>query len=173
MRALILDSSFYPIKVVPWQKAIVLVLTGRAETIDLYENKTIRTVHDFYQLPRILKLHSRHRGHFQVKFSRENVFLRDAYTCQYCNRKFQVEQLTFDHVIPLSRGGETSWENIVTCCRKCNCAKGNKFLQEFHLKLHVPPRAPKWSPQIVLKLKRDDPKEWFNWIGAGLDLINP
>ncbi|MDD0852799.1 HNH endonuclease [Halobacteriovorax sp. GB3] len=164
MRTLLLDNSYFPVQIVSWQKAILLLFTGRAEVVDEYEEHHIQTVSSSYPRPKILRLFSRHQTSRSVKFSRQNVFLRDNYTCQYCFKPFPHQQLTFDHVIPQSKGGPTSWQNIVTCCQRCNNKKGNKLLSEMGIKLQKIPSEPDWHPTMCLKLKNDDPKEWFDWL---------
>jgi 5-methylcytosine-specific restriction endonuclease McrA len=80
-------------------------------------------------VPSIIMLRRFHKFQNYVKFSRSNVFLRDMYRCQYCGNIFDLKQLTLDHVIPRSKGGLTNWENIVTCCKGCNTAKGSKIIK--------------------------------------------
>lgn len=164
MRTLLLDNSFYPVQIISWQKAILLLFTGRAEVVDHYDDdQNIQTVNANFPRPKILRLFNRHQTSQVVKFSRQNVFLRDNYTCQYCNKRFSHQELTFDHVMPQCLGGKTSWTNIVTCCRQCNGLKGSKLPSEFKYKLKIEPRIPDWHPSMCLKLKQDDPQEWFSW----------
>ncbi len=75
-------------------------------------------------------------------FTRFNVFLRDSFSCQYCNLNFPAQQLTFDHVLPRSLGGRTTWGNVVTACQKCNFKKGNKVLNLSGLSLRLKPKQP-------------------------------
>lgn len=163
LRTLLLDNTFFPVKVITWQRAMVLLLTGRAEVVLEYRDKTIRSVNAQYSLPMILRLFSKHQTQRHVKFTRLNVYLRDRFTCQYCAKKFQINELTFDHVLPASRGGKTNWDNIVTSCAKCNTKKGNLTPQEAGMKLLKPVKPPQWSPMLCLRLRKDDPKEWFDW----------
>jgi 5-methylcytosine-specific restriction endonuclease McrA len=164
MRTLLLDSAFFPVKVINWQKAMILFITGRAEVIDEYLNIDIRSINESFKLPKILRLFSRHKGNKIVRFTRYNVFWRDNFRCQYCRKKFVIGQLTFDHLIPQSRGGDTSWDNIVTACHKCNTKKGAKTLKESGMKLAKQPKRPRWTPELCLKLQQDDPDEWFDWL---------
>ncbi len=143
---------------------MVLLLTGRAELVEEYEDKTIRSVTQSYNLPRILRLFNRHKSSKTVRFTRQNVFWRDSHRCQYCGLRLSSSDLTFDHVIPSSRGGPTTWENIVSACHPCNTKKGSKTPKEAGLKLLKPPKEPKWTPEICLRLKSDDPDEWLNWL---------
>jgi 5-methylcytosine-specific restriction endonuclease McrA len=92
-----------------------------------------------------------------------NVFYRDNYSCQYCNTRLALPELTFDHVVPVSQGGPTNWDNVVTCCKKCNSKKGAKSLKEANMKLLKKPKRPSWSPELCLRLKEDDPIEWWDF----------
>jgi 5-methylcytosine-specific restriction endonuclease McrA len=80
----------------------------------------------------------------QVKFSRRNIYVRDNYTCQYCGCVPPKDELTIDHVIPRSRGGKSTWENVVLACMKCNTRKGNRLLSESNIKLLSDPKKPHW-----------------------------
>jgi len=78
----------------------------------------------------------------KAAFTRFNVFLRDKFICQYCQKSFKVEDLTFDHIIPRSKGGRTTWGNVVTSCRRCNTLKGNKSLKNIGVNLRTKPSTP-------------------------------
>jgi len=82
----------------------------------------------------------------EVKFTRQNVFLRDRHTCQYCAKVFHEGDLNLDHVLPRDKGGKTSWENIVTSCIPCNARKANRLPREVGMRLLNDPRVPKWRP---------------------------
>ena len=163
MRTLLLDSSYYPVEVINWKRAIILLISGRAETVTDYTKTVIRSAHDTFKLPKILRLYSLHKARKSIKFCRFNVLYRDNFECQYCHKKFTPKELTLDHVIPTSRGGKNTWDNVVAACSRCNGKKGSKLLHEAGLKLTKKPKKPSWSPQIVLKLKSDDPTEWSDW----------
>jgi 5-methylcytosine-specific restriction endonuclease McrA len=164
MRTLLLDNAYMPVRIVAWEKAMILFLTGRAEVIEEYSNFNIRSPRETFKLPKILRLFNRNKYRTEVKFNRHNVFYRDKYICQYCGGKFLQKDLTLDHVIPRSKGGKTSWENVVSCCGTCNHKKGNKLPEEFHLKLKSVPKKPRWTPKMSIKVKKDDPDEWFQWL---------
>jgi len=142
---------------------MILYLTGRAEVVDEYDNQLIRTVSTSYKLPKILRLFQNHKITLNVKFTRMNVFFRDQFQCQYCSIKLPVHELTFDHVIPVSQNGPTTWENVVTCCKECNGKKGSKSLKASGLVLKKIPKKPRWSPELCLRLSDDDPSEWWNF----------
>ena len=110
-----------------------------------------------------------------VAFSRKNILERDEYTCQYCGVKpprarkdaldwLEKNSLSLDHVSPRVQGGKTTWENIVTCCFKCNSKKGSKTLEELGWKLKKAPKKPKWHPTLQLPMRFIQHKEWVNFI---------
>lgn len=164
MRALLLDNTYFPVRIVSWQKAMILILTNRAEIVEEYDDKLVRSVSQSFNLPKIIKLFARHKNNQFVKFTRFNLFLRDNFQCQYCCDKFPVHKLTFDHVIPQSKGGRTSWQNVVACCHPCNLKKSNKSPEQVGMRLFRIPKQPSWSPQLCLRIRRDDPKEWGDWL---------
>ncbi len=165
MRTLVLDSTYFPVRIVSWQRAMILFLSGRAEMVTEYDERRIQGVKETFALPKILRLHSKHKSDKKVRFSRHNVFWRDSFRCQYCKKVELPSRLTLDHVLPQSRGGKTTWENIVSCCSPCNTKKGNKLPHEAGMKLLSRPHTPKWTPQLYLRLKADDPEEWVQWFG--------
>lgn len=162
-RTLLLDNTFFPVKIISWQRAMILLLTGRAEVVLEYQDIEIHSVNFKINLPKILRLYTKHRSSRNVKFSRQNVFVRDNHTCQYCYQKFRQEVLTIDHVTPVSKGGQTTWENVVASCAGCNTKKGSKSVKEIGFKLLKEPRRPNWSAKMYLRLKDGDPPEWFEW----------
>ena len=163
MRTLVLDSTYFPVRIVNWQKAMILLFTGRAEMVTDYPDRKIMGVSNSFSLPKILRLYNRHKSDKKVRFSRHNVFWRDSFQCQYCSKRYKASTLTIDHVLPQSRGGKTTWENVVSACSPCNTKKGNKLPHEANMKLLVKPSESKWSPQVCLRLKKDDPQEWYQW----------
>ncbi len=127
--ALILNAdyrplSYFPLSVWPWQEAVKAIFRDSVTVISEYD----RTVHSpsfEMKLPSVLALKDYVSVSRMPAFTRFNVFLRDNWTCQYCTSRFRTHELTFDHVIPRSRGGKTAWDNIVASCRSCNTRKGN------------------------------------------------
>jgi 5-methylcytosine-specific restriction endonuclease McrA len=163
MRTLLLDCNYFPVKIISWQKAMILYLTERAEVVDHYEDKLIRTVSLSYKLPKVLQLFQTHKLSQNVKFTRMNVFYRDQFQCQYCSTRLPANELTFDHVVPVSQSGGTNWDNVVTCCKPCNTHKGSKTLKAANMKLLKTPKKPRWSPELCLRLLEGDPVEWWNF----------
>lgn len=146
-RALVLDSSYRPIDVIHWQRALCLDLLDRADVLEYYsdEEATVCSVQSSFFLPAVLRTRryksSSHKGgsHKKIALNRRNIMMRDNFQCVYCGAG---KELTLDHVIPQSKGGENSWENLVTCCSPCNCKKGNKTLKDLRWKLNSKPREP-------------------------------
>jgi 5-methylcytosine-specific restriction endonuclease McrA len=163
MRVLKIDASFHPIEVIPWEKAFYLLFKDKAEVVEWYDDKFVRSTKEEHQIPSVIKVNMVLDKNKNAKFCRENVYTRDDYTCQYCGAFGSIE-LTFDHVTPRSKGGATAWENIVTACSPCNRKKANKTLREAKMDLINVPCIPRWSPRAVLKLKETDPKSWQNYI---------
>jgi 5-methylcytosine-specific restriction endonuclease McrA len=95
--------------------------------------------------------------------NRKNVIWRDKYTCQYCAKRFSYVELTMDHIIPKSRGGDKSWSNIVASCKKCNSNKGNRTPEEAKMPLIKKPTVPRWSIHVLLRDKKI-PQEWKDFI---------
>ena len=125
----------------------------------------VRTVHFEIQTPRVIRLLSYDRFPKQkVKFNRRNLFARDGNRCQYCGKKFTTSELSLDHVMPRSRGGEASWENIVCACLKCNVKKGGRTPGEAHMKLFREPVRPKTSPVLSLKLTHRKYQSWKTFL---------
>ena len=144
--ALLLNATYEPLSVVSWKKAITLVLLGKAEMLEP-QTKPVHSATRSFQLPSVLRLLQRVRvPRRTVQFTRSNVYRRDGFRCQYCDTKFSAGKLTFDHVFPRSRGGQTSWDNIVTSCEPCNRIKGDRTPTEAKMPLPKQPKEPKWWP---------------------------
>ncbi|HUQ90062.1 MAG TPA: HNH endonuclease [Bryobacteraceae bacterium] len=137
---LVLNASYEPINVCAARRALVLVLKGVAaaeEHAASYIHSSIQAM----QLPSVIRLLEYRRiPHQSRALSRKNILLRDRYTCQYCHKVLSSGELTLDHVVPRSRAGESSWENLVACCHHCNNKKGNRTPDEAGMKLHRCPR---------------------------------
>ncbi|MBN1393564.1 MAG: HNH endonuclease [Pirellulales bacterium] len=129
------------------------------------EDDWIRAVNFEIQVPRVIRLlrYDRLPKH-KLNLNRRNVLARDGHTCQYCGRKFATLQLSIDHVVPRSRGGETTWENVVCACLACNVKKGGRTPKEAHMKLIHPPVRPKRNPLLLLKLNNPKYESWRTWL---------
>ncbi|WP_343078772.1 HNH endonuclease [Ostreiculturibacter nitratireducens] len=130
--------SYYPLSLWPWQDAIKAVFLDRVIILAEYE-EVVRSQQMAMRIPSVVVLKDYVKPQKRVAFTRFNLFLRDEFCCQYCGSK---GDLTFDHVIPRSRGGVTSWENVVAACSPCNLRKGSKTLRQVGMHLRKPPRQP-------------------------------
>ena len=166
MQTLILTQGYMPHRVVDWKKAITMSFTGKVEVVETYD-EVVRSVSAAFLLPAVVRLiRPIRRGKPRIRFSRANVFIRDGRRCQYCGVRFETRELTLDHVIPRSRGGTTGWTNIVTACRPCNSAKGDKTLAEARLKLLNEPVRPHrlTFPIVQLRVRPCVPDAWKSWV---------
>lgn len=132
LRTLVLNGdyrplSYAPLSTVSWRKSVKMLLTDKCSVLDSYD-MSVRYETSEVQIPSVILLNKFVHLNFSEPsaLTRYHVYLRDEYTCQYCGEVYSYDLLTFDHVIPVSRGGITSWLNIVTCCKQCNHKKANK-----------------------------------------------
>ncbi len=144
--ALILNAdyrplSYFPLSVWSWQEAVKAIFRDSVTVISEYD-RAIRSPTFEMKLPSVLALKEYVPMARKPAFTRFNVFLRDQWSCQYCADGFKTHELTFDHVIPRSRGGLTSWDNIVAACQSCNTQKGNKMPHEAGMFPIREPRQP-------------------------------
>ncbi|WP_349368477.1 HNH endonuclease [Salinarimonas sp.] len=130
--------SYYPLSVWCWQDAIKAVFLDRVNIVSHYE-KTVRSPTFEMRLPSVVSLKTYVKPTRIPAFTRFNVFLRDRFTCQYCGAR---EDLTFDHVIPRSKGGQTTWENVVAACSPCNLRKGDRLPRDAEMLPRQEPYAP-------------------------------
>ncbi|MFP4203675.1 MAG: HNH endonuclease, partial [Opitutales bacterium] len=148
------DSSFRMLDAENW-----LQLSERERPED--GEAHIQTAHRRIRAPKVLLLRRYDRLPVQeVKFTRENLFERDNYRCQYCGNAFEPEHLNMDHIIPRERGGRTSWENIVTSCIKCNARKANRLPHQADMHVIRKPERPKWRPFVTELAGRNYDKDW-------------
>jgi len=137
---LVLNASYEPINVCAARRALVLVLKGVAAAEELSQS-LIYSSRQALPMPSVIRLLEYRRIPHQTRsLSRKNILMRDRYTCQYCHRTMPSGELTLDHVIPRSRAGETTWENLVACCHPCNNRKGSRTPEEAGMKLARAPR---------------------------------
>ena len=133
--------SYFPLSLWSWQDAVKAVFLDRVNIISEYERE-VRSPSMSMKLPSVIALKSYIPMARRPAFTRFNVFLRDRFTCQYCGRAHATTMLTFDHLTPRSRGGYTTWENVVTACTTCNLAKGDRLPGECDMAPKRRPRQP-------------------------------
>lgn len=152
MKALKLDKTFRPVEVIDAVEALVLCLVGKAKAVENY-GKSISSVDRTFKLPAVIVLTRFVKYRLaQCSPSRRNIIWRDQNQCQYCEKHFSDSELTLDHVIPRSRKGKNTWQNLVTACKKCNQRKGSKTTAESGM---VPFRGPA-PPKLSILMHLDD-----------------
>ena len=150
-QVLVLNASYEPLNVTTVRRAHVLVFKGKAEVIERARTG-LRSATTTYPWPHVIRLvqYVRVPPAVQRKISRRALFARDGWRCVYCGTS--GGRLTLDHVMPRSRGGESSWENVVTSCAPCNLRKGDRLLEEVMMVLRLKPRAP--APVLFIRHAR-------------------
>jgi 5-methylcytosine-specific restriction endonuclease McrA len=180
---LVLNRGFFPVHVTSVRRAFCLLYSGLARAInEQYEtfdypswsalsvaagDEAVGLVGRAVRVPRVVVLVAYDRvPRRNVRFSRRNIFVRDRNTCQYCGRSFHSSELNLDHVVPRSQGGTTSWENIVCSCVPCNKRKGGHRPDQAGMRLVVPPRTPRWSPEYAFSLRTPIHREWVPFLNV-------
>lgn len=154
---LVLNQDYSPLTVCNVQRAVLLVFLNKAELLSEAVNFSLRTVSKVYPLPAVIRLfryvNLPYRG---VALTRNNIFKRDKHECQYCGT---YKDLTIDHVVPQSKGGKASWNNLVAACKKCNALKGDKSPEEVGMFLRSRPQKPSYT----LFLKEFSESKYREW----------
>jgi len=187
---LVLNRSYMAVHVVGVRRAVALLFRELAEVVDLENGRFcnytfdtwreasalrasqkqphedwIRAVNFEFQVPRVIRLLSFDRvPKQQLQLNRRNILARDGNVCQYCGRHFPSHQLSLDHVIPRSRGGTSSWENMVCACLECNIRKGGRTPREAKMRLIQPPRKPRKNPVLLRKMSHPKYAAWRTWL---------
>ncbi|MDR3724967.1 MAG: HNH endonuclease [Terracidiphilus sp.] len=166
MPVLVLNASYEPINICGARRALVLVLKGVARTEEEH-GLTLHAQRNRVAMPSVIRLLEYRRIPHQTRaLSRKNILLRDRNTCQYCGVVLAPSDLTLDHVLPRSRGGASTWENLVACCHSCNRRKGNRLLSEIDdmvLMRDPKPFSLHTSRQIMRMLGRSDDR-WRKYL---------
>jgi 5-methylcytosine-specific restriction endonuclease McrA len=186
---LLLNVNYDPLKVVTWERATLLLLEGRAELVEAYAGRLIRSVSQSMPWPAVIRLTEYVRQRTRIRFNRQNVLARDGYKCAYCGvapktkqGTPRLEDLTLDHVIPraqsrnaqvrMYRTGKvvnvTCWENIVCACVDCNIRKADRDPDQAGMRLLVQPRAPTSVDVLRMHLRKARiPQEWVSYLPDG------
>jgi 5-methylcytosine-specific restriction endonuclease McrA len=184
---LVLNKSWIAINVASARRSLALLYQGHARVIHpedyslhgfdawcTYSRKAcmknedlpmVRTPSQFIVLPEVILLNAfngfiRH----EIRFSRSNIFTRDKHQCQYCGSRPERRDLTLDHVLPRSRGGVDSWENLVLACAHCNVKKSNRTPEEANMRLLNKPRAPRWLPRFGMSERKPEMHSWHRFV---------
>jgi 5-methylcytosine-specific restriction endonuclease McrA len=142
---LVLNATYEPLSVVSVRRAVVLLLKEKAEIVEAAE-AVLRSEHLSIPTPLVIRLvyYVRIPYRVSIPLTRRTVLARDHYTCQYCGGQPSRKDLTVDHILPRSRGGHTTWENVVTACQSCNGRKGSRTPEEARMKLLSSPAQPRY-----------------------------
>jgi 5-methylcytosine-specific restriction endonuclease McrA len=182
---LVLNRHWQPVNICSARRAVSLLCMGHAQVVwtdgnnnfsthdieswasfnrDAAEMEIIRSISVSFGIPEIIVLSLFDRlPKKEIKFTRQNVFERDEYTCQYCGDRFESKELNLDHVIPREKGGKNSWDNIVTSCIRCNTKKANKLPHQANMHPFREPKAPRWRPFMCLAEKTARRKAYASW----------
>lgn len=187
---LVLNRSYLAVHIINVRRAFALMLRELAEVIHIeegqwanYDFESWREVSEFkaqfkeededwvqsvnfeLQVPRVIRLLRYDRVPKRtVRLNRRNIFARDENRCQYCGKRFPTSELSLDHILPSSRGGDTSWENLACACIDCNVKKGGRTPEEAHMKLIRPAVRPKQSPLLAVKLDNPKYQSWRTFL---------
>lgn len=161
---LVLNATYEPINIVSLQRAVVLLLKEKAELVEA-ATAELRSGRANMRLPIVIRLvyYVRIPRLVGIPLSRRTVLARDHHTCQYCGSTPGRADLTVDHVVPRSKGGETSWENVVTACRRCNVRKGSRAPEEIGMALRSRPARPRFVA-LALVAQSDHNDIWQKYM---------
>ncbi|MBX3183696.1 MAG: HNH endonuclease [Polyangiaceae bacterium] len=179
-----LNRYFMPLRLTTTRRALLLLYAGAARALDegeLYsfpewlalptrpQDDVVPLVNGALRVPRVLQL-ARYDKHprVELRLTRKNLLLRDEGRCQYCGAQPTPRDLNVDHVLPRSRGGRDSWENLVISCKRCNLTKGQRTPEEANMRLRARPSRPRWSTTTHILLSSKHPyAEWEPFLQTG------
>ena len=192
-KTLVLNKQGIPVSIIRARRALSLISSNKAIMLAGYDGTLIRSsgsidmggitqsVNAVICMPIPSVIQCVHSDYIPKKytnilpFTRQNVFIRDGGCCQYCGKKVSISSMSFDHVIPRSKGGETSWNNIVIACTRCNSEKGNKLVGKYKEPLRAPytPKLNRAAPtQLVSRLAMEIPhKSWMDFIYWSIEIL--
>ncbi len=160
-QALVLNATYEPLSVVSARRAVVLLVNDKADLVHA-RDEVWSSEHRRIEVPSVIRLRRfvRVPYHRRTPLNRRAVFARDLHRCQYCGSSAE----NLDHVLPRSRGGDHTWENVVAACRACNTRKGNRTPHEAGMSLHTVPRAPRRHGQILIALGGQPHPSWDRYL---------
>ena len=162
-RALVLNASYEPLSIVSARRAVVLLLREKADLVEA-GGPIWHSERRQFPVPSVIRLRAYVRVPYarRVALNRRAVFMRDDHSCQYCGKSAE----NLDHVLPRSRGGAHTWENVVACCRRCNLRKGNRLPEEVGFRLRRRPTAPRRHGWIHVTLGTKLDPLWHPYLAA-------
>lgn len=178
-QTLVLNADYKPLSILPlstwsWQDTITSILLDKVNVVHEYDDVVIRSASLSLKLPSVIALKHYVKTKHTPKFTRYNIFARDNFTCQYCDTKHSTPDLTFDHVIPKSKGGRTEWTNIVTSCRPCNWKKADYSCRDANMHPINKPTVPtnkQLSKTIHGRKYKSLHKTWLDYVYWDTDLV--
>jgi len=123
---LLLSWDYTALRVIPVKQAFKLIFSDKAEVVTAFADKVVKSVNRAFNVPAVIRLLNKFKLKFNVRLTRKNILIRDKHCCRYCGKEGTSTTLTLDHVIPRSKGGKFSWQNIVASCLQCNAKKGDR-----------------------------------------------
>lgn len=157
--------NYLPLSIINWKESIMYMYHDKCSVLEWYDDWMVHSPTWETKVPAVIMLKDFIKAKTVVRFSKSNVYLRDQYYCCYCSAPVTKSQATMDHVLPISKGGKTNWENIVTACGSCNSRKGNKTGPEWK------PRYKPYRPgyyELVRKRKQLPFQvrhpSWYQWL---------
>lgn len=166
---LVLNQNYEPLNVCDVRRALVLILGGKADMLE-QRAQYLHTMSQSFQMPSVIRLRAFvRRPRPRVKLNRREIFIRDHFTCQYCG--CIDKDLTVDHIVPRSRGGQNIWTNVVTSCKSCNHRKGSKSVHDARMILKCDPREPRPGAYYTIERRLDLRRQpdWLKFL-PGIDL---
>ena len=165
---LVLNKSFLPFDIIPWQKAITLEFLGRGLAVEYHPTRKIKSARREWDVPIVIKVNSIRSTLVQGPPTRMMIYYRDGFKCAYCGKMLKDNELTIDHVVPKAKGGKWTWENLVTCCRECNFRKK----EEIWIPRFATPAKPKFLFPQYIRLKEsvdgETKRVWEKYIPQSL-----
>lgn len=144
--------SLLPLSIISWEEAIRYLVMDKAVVLEWHEDWLVRSPNWQTRVPAVMILHEYQKKKTGIRFSKQNIFLRDQYLCQYCGVDVNKRTATLDHVLPTSRGGKSTWENCTTSCAPCNAKKGNDH--------SIVPHTKPWRPNYYQLAERRKKIMW-------------
>lgn len=168
-RVLILNQDYSPISICSVQKAFLLVFLKKAELVIAAKDGLLRSVSKTFKLPAVIRLdkyvHVPYKG---VLLTRQNIFKRDGFCCQYCG---SAKELTLDHLVPRSKGGKSNWQNLVTACKRCNALKGDNTPEKAGMKLRKQPFKPTYV-MFIRDFSGYVQEEWIPYLQSKKEVMS-
>ena len=164
---LLLSWDYTALRVIPVKQAFKLIFSDKAEVVQAFKDKVVKSVNRAFSVPAVIRLLNKLKLKFNVRLTRKNILIRDKFRCKYCGKEGTTSTLTLDHVLPRSKGGKFSWQNIVSACLDCNAKKGDRTPEEAGMKLigGDPDRLDMFAYiKCLLKTRLNDVPEWESFV---------